>query len=172
MIPTRILRPLNYLFLLLALGGGISIVVFAGDWGLSGIEQILYLSFFISFCLTFILFSRVFPLQGPAVGRERKFWFMIANGITLLLFLLFLAFTYQQLTSEDRIMLDPKAVHARIYRVDPEGYRKSRKIYYTFEFEGNRYMGMQSQINPMHRIGDSVRIVFSEGHPKENRVLD
>lgn len=172
MIRTRFLRPINYVFVLLALGGGASVILFAEDWNLSGIEQILYISFFISFGLTFILFSRVFPLKKPLRDEKRQLWFVVANGVTFLLFLLFMGFTYLQFSSEDRMMLDPKVIHARIYRVDPEGYRKSRKIYYTFEFEGNRYRGMQSQINPMHRIGDSVRIVFSEGQPEENRVLD
>jgi len=162
----------NYFFSTLGLIGAITVFLYAGEWSFSNFEQILYLSFFSSFAIIFFLFSRVFLHQKSVDVRNRALWFRLANSITIFMFLAFLGFAYHQVTSEDRIMLDPKTGYARIYRVDPEGYRKTRKIYYTFEFRGDRYRGMQSQLQPQHRIGDSVKVVFSESEPSENRILD
>ena len=171
MVRTAVLRWSNLSFAGFACCGGIGILLFSSEWALSGFEQAIYFSFFISFAFAFFLFSRTYPIKEKIRTVYRTRWFMIANGVILVLFCLYIGFIYQQLNSEPRLMLDAKGTHARIYRVDPEGYRKQRKIYYTFEVEGERYMGVENQSDPTHRIGDSVRIVFSQGQPSNNRVL-
>ncbi len=142
----------------------------ADQWALSFMEQALYISFFISFALAFYLFSQVFPL--PPRQNQKKQWFVAANIITALIFLSFTLFFQQQLTSEDRILLDPVITTARIYRVDPEGYRKHRKIYYTFDYLDQKHQGVQSEIHQSHRIGDTVQVVFSERNPEANKLID
>jgi len=166
------LRLINYVFSFLALAAGLAVVLLSRKWGFTGIEKILYALFFSSFCFSFLLFSKVFPFESKRKGKNKHRWFLIANLVTFSLFLILIGFVYQQFRSEDRIMLDPVVAFARIYRVDPEGYRKKRKIYFTFEHEGNRYMGSKSEIQPTHRIGDSIRVVFSDRKPKKNRVLE
>lgn len=171
MIRTFILRWLNHILAALACFGAVGVLVFSGEWALSTFEQGLYFLFFLSFVIAFLLFSRAYPLVRNIKSAVRRPWFIVANGVLILLFALFVGFAYHQLNSEHRLMLDAKSTYARIYRVDPEGYRKQRKIYYTFEVEGERYMGVEYQPDPSQRIGDSVRIVFSQGQPTNNRVL-
>ncbi len=166
------LRFINYLFAFVALAACVAVVLLAEAWGVAGIEQFLYVLFFLSFCFSFLLFSRVFPFDVRRTGKNKRRWFLIANLVIFSLFLSFMGFIYHQFQSENRIVLDSQVTYARIYRVDPEGYRKKRKIYFTFEHEGNRYMGSKSQIQPKHRIGDSIRVVFSEGKPEANQVLE
>jgi magnesium-transporting ATPase (P-type) len=166
------LRLINYLFTFFASAACLAVVLLAGKWGFTGIEQFLYVLFFLSFCFSFLLFSRVFSFASKRIGKNKRRWFLIANLVIFSLFLSFLGFIYHQLQSENRIELDSQVTYARIYRVDPEGYRKKRKIYFTFEHEGKRYMGSKSQIQPKHRIGDSIRVVFSEGKPEANQVLE
>jgi hypothetical protein len=171
MIRTFILRWFNHILSALAGLGAVGVLVFSGEWALSAFEQGMYFLFFLSFVLAFLLFGRAYPWVRTIKSAARRPGFIVANGILILLFALFLGFAYHQLNSEHRLMLDAKSAYARIYRVDPEGYRKKRKIYYTFEVEGERYTGVEYQPDPSQRIGDSIRIVFSQGQPTNNRVL-
>ena len=164
-------RPLNVIFAVFAFVGALGIIVGASTWRLSYFEEVLYVAVFLSFISAFILFSRAYSLSWHVRTSRQALWFRISNGVVLLMFLGFLGFMFQQLSSDDRVMLDPKITYARIYRVDPEGYRKNRKIYYTFEVQGERYIGIYPQPDPIHRIGDSVRVVFSQAQPDDNRIL-
>jgi hypothetical protein len=170
MMKTSLPKGINYTLMVIALGIALFVYLLADQWALSFIEQALYISFFISSALAFYLFSQVFPL-APGQRQKRR-WFVAANIITALIFLSFSLFYQQQITSEDRILLDPIVTTARIYRIDPEGYRKNRNIYFTFDYLDEKFQGVQSDIDQTHRIGDSVQVIFSERNPEANQLID
>ncbi len=165
-----ILQYINYYIAFLAIALGLLIPFFASPWNLPGSEQILYTVSFITFGIAFILFAYAYRKFSNKVPKSNAGYFLAANVVTfILLSLLFLSFN-NRLSQSKYWMTNPSVAKARIYKIDPEGYRKERTMYYTFEHKGQRYNGSLANPPDKYNIGDSVRVVFSQKDPDENRI--
>ena len=164
-----ILKVVNFILAFLSIGLGGLFPFFKGAESIPVNETALYSTIFITFGVAFVLFAlsytRIFQKR-----EDKKQFLLIANTILLMLWL-FLAFifanNYKGHVAQHKVSSVTKA---RIYKIDPEGYRKQRTLYYTFEFNGERYTG--KKVNPIDtfNIGDSVNIEFSTNDPKKNRL--
>lgn len=140
---------------------------FSEHWHLRFLEIFLYSSFLGVFAFAFILFALLDDYTHEAYRKKRGL-FRMANFIVFLLLLVLLFSLKNRLIKGSEWMTDPLPTQAWIYKIDPEGYRKKRTVYYTFEHKGKMYNG--SKVNPEETfsIGDSLQVIFSKKDPSEN----
>lgn len=165
------LMNVNYLIAFVAIGLGLLLPFFSGEYEFRFFEKILFVSFFLSFGIVFILFAQQYGKYRSRVSKNKRSYFYLANGVAFILFLL-LFFSFNSSLQENHIWLaNTVEVQGKVYKIDPEGYRKTRTIYYTFEHKGNRYNGQKVNPNNSYKIGDTVTVLFSQKKPEVNTLL-
>ena len=160
----------NYLLAFWSMGLGIGLPFFQSLPALPQFETFLFSSFFISFGIAFVLFAQANKRMANEELRRRKRYFVMANLVTLTLWTMLLL-NFDKRFEERKNLLDkPSEAKARIYKIDPEGYRKERTLYYTFEYKGQRYTGKKVNPSDNYSIGDSVLVLFSQSDPEQNKI--
>ena len=160
---------ISYEMAFLCAGLAFFIPFFSDHWHLQFIETLLYSSFLVAFSIAFALFALLDDYTHEAYLKKRSV-FRLANFILFILLVVLLLSLKNRLVKGTEWMVDPVPIQAWVYKIDPEGYRKKRTIYYTFEHEGEMFKG--SQINPPQQfgIGDSLQVIFSKKNPSENML--
>jgi hypothetical protein len=167
---TIALRYVNYLIGFASIGFGALMMFFSDRWEMEPMERVLYVAFFLSFGVAFILFGSAYKQDGRRFKRIQKRYFYIANGAAFLL-LFFTFFSFQNELEKNQFWQNESAeTLAKIYKIDPEGYRKQRMVYYTFEYKGEMYKGKKIDEEAQYRIGDTIPVLFSENSPEENKI--